>query len=336
MGKELKVSIPNSNLNFLEFFQKSYDKYIIAFSGGKDSLACLLYLLFIGIPKEKIELWHHDIDGHDETFFDWEVTPAYCKAVADHFGIPIYFSWKEGGMLGEIMRKDSPTKRSFFQTPEGLSYAGGKGPNGTRLKFPQVAANLSVRWCSAYLKIDICSTAIRNQKRFNNSRTLLISGERGEESTNRSNYFEFESDHSDKSKGLNKRHVDRWRPIKNWLEIDVWEIIEQFKIRVHPAYYMGWGRVSCKWCIFGNADQMASAYHLSKKQGDRIINLEKEFGVTIKRNISLIDLIEKGKPYETITPTLADLAIGYEYSLSIEMKTWTLPEGAYGNNCGPT
>ncbi len=322
--------------NFLKYLQESYDKYIIAFSGGKDSLACLLYLLSIGIPKEKIELWHHDIDGHDETFFDWEITPAYCKAIADYFGIPIYFSWKEGGMLAELLRKDTPTKRSFFQTPEGLKHSGGKGPCGTRLKFPQVSADLSVRWCSAYLKIDICSTAIRNQKRFNNSRTLLISGERGEESTNRSHYCDFEIDRADNWDGRTKRYVDRWRPIKNWFERDVWEIIERFKIRPHPAYYLGWGRVSCKWCIFGNADQMASAYSLSKNQGDKIADLEKDFGITIKRNISLLDLIDKGKPYQTITSALAELATGYEYNLPIEMEIWILPVGAYTDNCGPT
>ena len=51
-----------------------YDKYIVAFSGGKDSTACFLHLLECGVPVEKIELWHHDIDGRGRTFMDWEVT----------------------------------------------------------------------------------------------------------------------------------------------------------------------------------------------------------------------------------------------------------------------
>ena len=37
----------------------SYDHYIIAFSGGKDSLACLLHLLELGVDRSKVELWHH-------------------------------------------------------------------------------------------------------------------------------------------------------------------------------------------------------------------------------------------------------------------------------------
>jgi len=39
----------------------SYDKYIVAFSGGKDSIALVLYLLSVGVPTHKIELWHHDM-----------------------------------------------------------------------------------------------------------------------------------------------------------------------------------------------------------------------------------------------------------------------------------
>ena len=37
-----------------------YDLIIILLSGGKDSIACFYKLLELGVPKEKIELWHHD------------------------------------------------------------------------------------------------------------------------------------------------------------------------------------------------------------------------------------------------------------------------------------
>lgn len=49
---------------------EEYDKIIVLFSGGKDSLCAVLNLLELGVPKEKIELWHHDIDWSERDI--WE------------------------------------------------------------------------------------------------------------------------------------------------------------------------------------------------------------------------------------------------------------------------
>ena len=174
----------------------SYDKYIVSFSGGKDSTACFLYLLDNGIPLDKIELWHQDIDGREDTFFDWEVTPDYCRRFAEAFGVQIYYQWKEGGFRRELMRENSLTAPNCFECPDGtVGKVGGKrGKLATRRKFPQCSPDLTVRWCSGYLKIDVCSAAIINQPRFRGIRTLVLSGERGEESAARAKYPVFEPD----------------------------------------------------------------------------------------------------------------------------------------------
>jgi hypothetical protein len=77
----------------------SYDHILVGFSGGKDSLACVLHLLDLGVPPDRIELWHHDIDGAGQAYMDWGCTPAYCRAVAAALGLRILFSWREGGFL---------------------------------------------------------------------------------------------------------------------------------------------------------------------------------------------------------------------------------------------
>lgn len=41
----------------------AYGTYIIAVSGGKDSISSVLHLLEQGVPRHKIELFHHRIDG---------------------------------------------------------------------------------------------------------------------------------------------------------------------------------------------------------------------------------------------------------------------------------
>lgn len=62
---------------------ESYDLIIVLFSGGKDSLAAYLKLLEWGVPKAKIELWHHNIDGeHPDRRMDWPVTQSYVEAFA--------------------------------------------------------------------------------------------------------------------------------------------------------------------------------------------------------------------------------------------------------------
>lgn len=318
----------------------SYDKYILAFSGGKDSISTFLHLLELGVPVDKIELWHHEVDGREgEAFMDWKCTTSYCRAFAKEFNVPIYFSWKEGGFEREMLRKDSLAAPTKFENEfhEIITVGGVRGKLSTRRKFPQVSGDLSVRWCSAYLKIDICATAIRNQRRFDGLNVLVISGERAEESVQRAKYEYSEPDRADNRNGKASRLVDRCRLILDKTEAWVWDIIARWRVRVHPCYYMGWSRCSCKWCIFGNDDQMASASRCSIDKGSKIIKYENEFGVTIKRNKSVAEQISNGIPYSSITPELIDLANSDNYNLPIIMVTeeWFLPAGAFGESCGP-
>ena len=317
-----------------------YDKYIVSYSGGKDSTACLLFLIDNGVPREKIELWHQDIDGRGRTLFDWEVTPDYCRKIGEAFAIPVYFQWKEGGFEREMLRENSLTAPICFELPDHTvcQTGGEKGKPSTRRKFPQPSPDLRTRWCSAALKIDVCATALRHQQRFQGIRTLVLSGERGEESKQRASYAILEPDKADLRNGRNLRHIDRYRPIRDWKEQQVWDLLEKYRVRPHPCYFMGFGRCSCKFCIFGNCDQFASAACVSHQQADRLVEFEKSFGYTMKRDTDLSTLINKGKPYDGITQYLKELATSYEYTASVivpENETWNLPSGAFRKCGGP-
>ena len=322
----------------------SYDYIVVAFSGGKDSTACVLHLLDLGVPREKIELWHHLVDGREgSTLMDWPVTEDYCRKFADAMGMDVYFSWKEGGFEREMLRENARTAPNRFEHLNGDNIiecglvGGTRGKLSTRRKFPQVAADLRVRWCSAYLKIDVCTAAINNQERFLNKRTLVITGERAEESAARSKYKEFEPDRSDNRNGKRVvRHVDHWRPVHAWSEEEVWDIIERYKVVPHPAYRLGWSRLSCMSCIFGSSHLWATLNEIAPDHVDRIAEYEREFGLTIHRTKSVPERVAEGNTFPNMDPELILESLGLEYSSPMIDDNWELPAGAYGENAGPS
>ena len=49
----------------------AYRRFIVAFSGGKDSLAALLHLLSLGVPAHAIELPHRSCGDRREGYGQW-------------------------------------------------------------------------------------------------------------------------------------------------------------------------------------------------------------------------------------------------------------------------
>src|SRR4051812_4155251 len=150
-----------------------------------------------------------------------------------------------------MLRENAPTAPICFQTPHGtVRRVGGSGPCNTRLRFPQVTANLNQRWCSSYLKIDVMAALIRNQDRFLDRRTLIVTGERAQESPARAGYAVFEPDRGDTRNGARRRrHVDHWRPVHRLHEAEVWDLVRRHGIVPAPSYRLGWSRLSCLGCI---------------------------------------------------------------------------------------
>ena len=165
---------------------EDYDKIIVLLSGGKDSLACVLDLLERGVPREKLELWHHDIDGgHPTRRMDWPVTQNYVRAVAEHLGIALRISWRVNGFWGEVYRLGASWPIQYTDLASGetlecpLSEKQVRSAQlrekilsdlerkelesmGCRMKFPAKSGSLATRWCSSILKIMVADTVIRS------------------------------------------------------------------------------------------------------------------------------------------------------------------------------
>ncbi|MFO6996405.1 phosphohydrolase [Pseudomonas aeruginosa] len=321
----------------------SYDHIVLCASSGKDSIACLLALIEQGVDLARVELWHHRVDGHEgSTLMDWTFIDSYMEQFAAAFGVPLYFSWLQGGIEGEMLKQDAFSQPHIVETPAGiisLERDTTRTVPGTRRRFPQQSANLATRWCSSAAKIDVGRRAITNQERFLGTKTLFVTGERRAESSNRSKYNQLEPHAVDRRKGRLGRHVDHWRPVLQYSEEQVWDLIARHRVEAPVPYRLGWGRSSCQCCIYNSPKIWATIRRYFPDRIAPIAAYEDEFGCTISRQkINVLDLSATADAFEITDLAALDQARQREYTLPIftpEGQTWQMPAGAFvTEGCG--
>jgi hypothetical protein len=101
---------------------------------------------------------------------------------------------------------------------------------------------------------------------------------------------------------------------------------------------LGWGRVSCLACIFGQGDQWAGVRLIAPDLFDRIAQYERDFGRTIHQGKSVVDLANQGTPYpECHHQELVALAMRRDYPAHLALTDrWALPAGAFKRCGGPS
>lgn len=324
---------------------ESYDHIIISASAGKDSMACLFKLLDLGVPKEKIELWHQSVDGGGEHYtelMDWPVTESYLEAVGEHYGIKTAYQWRSNGIYGELLRKESLTGDVYYcENGKTIHLPTRNGKATTRLKWPAMSPDLRVRWCSPYVKIDVFRRVLNNHPRFQGTvedpkKVLVVTGERREESPNRARYLECEV-HSCSSA---KRIVHAWRAVIDYSEQQIWDLYEKHKFLPHPAYLLGWNRTSCFGCIFSTADLWAMMREIAPERFNKLVELEKSLNHTIDTNrITLEQKANLGSierlPKDNRLSKWVHLALSKNFNKEdLIMDKWEVPAGAFRGSVG--
>jgi 3'-phosphoadenosine 5'-phosphosulfate sulfotransferase (PAPS reductase)/FAD synthetase len=333
---KLQMELEGMNqLILIEEITNGHFPILVAFSGGKDSIALVLKLLDMGIQRDRIHLHHHEVDGRGEELFDWACTTAYCEAFAKAFGLQLFFSYRKGGILREINRKDEHLQDVMYQNePNGefilIPSSKEERYRNTRGKFPAVSADLRTRWCSGTVKITVMNTLIRHSPLYKNEpRLIVLTGERRQESSNRAKYKEIEAHPSTTL----KRDITTWRSVIDMSELEVWQLIEKYKVQPHPAYMLGWSRTSCQLCIFSSPDVWASIAQFDRQKVERIAQIESQNGFTLydKKNIwqkvgcgdSFLDLND---PSVKMWLEAANLK---SWALPMIIENWETPRGAY-------
>lgn len=256
------------------------------FSGGKDSIAEVLVLLHgYKVPKEKIKLVHMRVDGDESkpAVFDWPQTDEYLRYCAKKLDLELIILSGDMGLEERIRER-------------------GQWPSS------------STQYCTSYLKRDVYSKWVRRQ---GPGKYLCVSGERAEESPRRANKAVFEIYKS--ANAPTKERIVHWfRPIHHLLINEVWKLMELANIEPHPCYqYVS--RCSCKFCIFLSPTEMAKVAELYPTEFQRLIDMEKEIGHTMKvkttqknkvkttTQIPLEDFINKAKNQPEVLEMLYQL-----------------------------
>ncbi|MBE5986053.1 MAG: hypothetical protein E7248_22495 [Paenibacillaceae bacterium] len=369
-GKRIKPRIPGRDET--EHMKKiflpellpleEYDLVAILLSGGKDSIACYYKLLELGVPKEKMEFWHHDIDGgHPYRRMDWKCTQNYVKALAEAEEVPLRLSWRVNGFFGELYRIGASEPIEWAEPGTGeirqcklsqrylacqeLKIQATEDMEeylkqfGFRMKFPMKTGDLSRRWCSAYLKIVVADTVMRNldrlkeleelggkrhkfpakgsthqgrwcsgnlkaavqdsvttnlEKTKQDVKVLVVSGERRGESSGRSKYNEMEIHRTNAEKKAH-RIVHQWRPVIDYSEKDVWEVLKRHRVNPHPCYRAGWNRCSCAGCIFSTPTLFAGYRELYPEEFEQLKQDEKILGFTLDNKYDLETFVGETK-----------------------------------------
>lgn len=338
--EEVDIALPEGSYKVAKKLDDldTYDRYVVAHSTGKDSMASLLRLKELGVDFSKVELHHHCIDGEpgSAAFQDWPFVESLMKQIGEMFNIPVYFSWLHGGFKGEMLKSDAISQPISFETPDGITTVGRSKqakPN-TRMKFPQVGP-MRTRWCTSALKIDVSNRQLTGDPRFLNSKTLFITGERAEESNFRKGMLQL-TRHSAYANKRIKREVHHWRAIHHFTEEDVYAILERHRIEASLVYHLGWNRSSCRGCIYSNDSVWATLAEYFPEFAQEVDDYEKQFGISIARDkVTVLERAKRAKPIDNIPPELVKLATQTDYTLPIQTpkgQDWQLPMGAFKNS----
>ena len=208
--------------------------------------------------------------------------------------------------------------------------------DGERMKFPAKSGCHQGRWCSGALKAQVEDKLYSHiEDTAADTKLLIISGERRQESAGRSKYNEMEI-HRTNATARAHRLVHQWRSVIDWDEAQVWEIIKRWRIAPHPCYAAGWNRCSCAMCIFSLPRHWAGIRELFPDWVSSVEEDERILGFTLDNKVTLAEYIGDAESCvcHDDPKALFQLTRGVFSLDDVEQSEWVLPAGAFQGAAG--
>src|SRR5215831_15289303 len=254
----------------------AYDLWLINSSAGKDSQAMLDFLVgcadAIGFPRERIIVVHCDLGR-----VEWEGTVELAREQAEHYGLRF-----------EVVRRDLGDLLTQVEQRHEANVAKGRDI----APWPSSAA----RWCTSDQKTSqVLKLITRLTDEAHLPRPLRILnclGIRAAESAARARKASFEVD---RKASNGKRAVDRWLPIFDWSDDQVWARIHASGVRYHKAYDLGMSRLSCAFCVLASKRDLVIAAQHNPGLAAEYAAVEVRVGKRFTQALSMAELIDQAE-----------------------------------------
>lgn len=253
----------------------SYDVILINSSAGKDSQAMLTHLVeradSEGIPRDRIIVVHADLGR-----VEWDGTRELAERQAAAYGLRFETVGRAEDLLDQIVTRHN-TLRAKGDT--------------TTPAWPSSQA----RYCTSDQKtsqvaklMTQLATDHRTAHPERPIRILNCLGIRAAESPARAKKTPFGPDGA-ASNG--RRTVDRYLPIFDWSDEQVWDTIRRSGLPHHPAYDAGMPRLSCMFCVLAGRKELVLSARLNPAMAQEYLAVEKLVGHTFKADLSMAQIV---------------------------------------------
>lgn len=275
-----------------------YDLVLVNSSAGKDSQAMLSYLVGVadaqGVDRARLVVVHADLGR-----VEWDGTRELAEQQAAAYRLRFEVVARAEDLLDQIVTRHH-TLRAKGDT--------------TTPAWPSSAA----RYCTSDQKtsqvVELITRLVDEWRKAGGKgrmRILNCLGIRAAESVARAKKVPFGPDPSswstppraaraatakreavDARPGVphGLRLVDRWLPIFDWSDEQVWAEIDRSGLPVHPAYAAGMPRLSCVFCVLAGRKELTLAARLNPGLARAYVAVERQVGHDFKKGLSIAQI----------------------------------------------